>query len=209
MPAEMTSAAPPSRSERAPNTTTTPTHEDTLRAWIARVVRHDQAAFHELYDACIGRVYGVALRITRNSAQAEEVTEDTFWQVWREAPRYDAARGSVLAWLLTIARSRALDSLRARDPAEPVADTDALRTGADTAAGPPELLHAVREDQAVHAALSRLDSEPRQLIALAFFRGLTHAEIAEHTGLPLGTVKSHIRRGLVTLKSLLEGGADT
>lgn len=180
-----------------------------LQTWIRRVTRQDQAAFGALYEACVGRVYSIALRITRNAAQAEEVTEDTFWQTWREAPRFDPARGTALAWILTIARSRALDSLRARDPAELVEDVDELREAQQGGEGasPPDLLVATQTDHALHRALAQLDAQPRQLIALAFFKGLTHDEIAAQTGMPLGTVKSHIRRGLTTLKSLLGNGA--
>ncbi len=179
-----------------------------LQTWIARVICQDQAAFTALYEACVGRVYGLSLRITRNAALAEEVAEDTFWQVWREAPRFDAARGTAMAWLLTIARSRALDSLRARDPAQLTEDVDALRSlhaAPDT--NPLDLLSATQTDHALHHALAQLDAQPRQLIALAFFKGLTHDEIAAHTGLPLGTVKSHIRRGLTTLKTQLGNAA--
>lgn len=182
--------------------------EAQLQAWIRRVVRQDEAAFGQLYEACVSRVYGLTLRITRNAAQAEEVTEDTFWQVWREAPRFDAARGTAMSWMLTIARSRALDSLRARDPAESV-DNAAELLDAQHAHGtqhdvsPMDLLNATQTDHALHDALAQLEPQPRQLIALAFFKGLTHDEIATHTGLPLGTVKSHIRRGLATLKTLL------
>lgn len=179
-----------------------------LQTWIQRVTRQDEAAFAALYQACVSRVYSVALRITRNAAQAEEVTEDTFWQTWREAPRFDPARGTALAWILTIARSRALDSLRARDQAEPVEDVETLheaQRGHD--ATPLDLLDATQTDHALHHALAQLDAQPRQLIALAFFKGLTHDEIAAHTGMPLGTVKSHIRRGLTTLKALLGTGA--
>ena len=130
-----------------------------LQAWITRVVRHDQAAFEALYDACVGRIYGLALRITRNAALAEEVTEDALWQVWREAPRFDATRGTAMAWILTIARSRALDGLRARDPAELMEDVTTLPEAARTSdAGPLDLLSAVQSDHALHDALARLDA---------------------------------------------------
>ena len=118
-----------------------------LRAWIAKVVGHDQTAFESLYDACVGRIYGLALRITRNTMLAEEVAEDTLWQIWREAPRFDPARGSVMAWILTIARSRALDGLRARDPAELVDDMATLVGGDDAPlSNPLDLLGAVEGD---------------------------------------------------------------
>jgi RNA polymerase sigma-70 factor (ECF subfamily) len=188
------------------------TTEAQLQAWIQRVIRQDEAAFGQLYEACVSRVYGLALRITRNAAQAEEVTEDTFWQVWREAPRFDAVRGTAMAWILTIARSRALDSLRARDPAESVEDAAELLDAQHAQhtqhnASPMDLLNATQSDHALPDALAQLDPQPRQLIALAFFKGLTHDEIATHTGMPLGTVKSHIRRGLATLKTLLGDAA--
>ncbi|MBM3342369.1 MAG: sigma-70 family RNA polymerase sigma factor [Betaproteobacteria bacterium] len=183
--------------------------EAQLQAWVSRVIRHDEAAFAQLYEACVSRVYGLTLRITRNAALAEEVTEDTFWQVWREAPRFDAARGTAMAWMLTIARSRALDGLRARDPAELVEDAGELADahGTHHDASALELLNATQSGHALHEALAQLDAQPRQLIALAFFKGLTHDEIAAHTGMPLGTVKSHIRRGLNMLKTLLADAA--
>lgn len=190
-----------------------------LREWIAAVVRRDQAALAALYEAMVGRVYGLALRITREVQTAEEVAEDTFWQIWRQAPRFEAARGTALAWIMTIARSRALDALRRADPAECREDAAELADsadGADAPAGgspargdPQDLLCAVQQGHRLHAALARLEPLPRQLVALAFFRGLSHEEIAGQTGLPLGTVKSHIRRALIRLRDLLDPGPDT
>jgi RNA polymerase sigma-70 factor (ECF subfamily) len=202
--------AAPSRGLRDAQPLAKAATEMQLQTWIQRVIRQDEAAFGLLYEACVSRIYGLALRITRNAAQAEEVTEDTLWQVWREAPRFDATRGTAMSWLLTIARSRALDSLRARDPAESVEDAAEL-VDAHSAnhEGPMDLIHATQTDHALHDALAKLDAQPRQLIALAFFKGLTHDEIAKHTGLPLGTVKSHIRRGINTLKTLLGASADS
>jgi RNA polymerase sigma-70 factor (ECF subfamily) len=181
-----------------------------LARLIGRVMRQDEAALAELYEQLSGRVYAVALRITRQVSSAEEVMQDTFWQVWRQAPRFDPQRGSATAWVLMMARSRALDCVRtrARDPAQAsqrgVEEEDPF---ADEAADDPlDLLQAVRRDSALHAQLARLDPLRRQLIALAFFRGMTHDEIADHMGLPLGTVKSHFRRTLAALQSAL--GAD-
>ena len=172
-----------------------------LLAVVARVVRQDEQALAELYDALAGRVYGLALRIVRQVQTAEKVTEDTFWQIWRQAPRFDAARGSVAAWILTITRSRAFDALRRRDPVEPLDEEHLadLQGGSD----PQDLLAAVQRQHRLHAALRTLDPLPRQLLALAFFRGLSHEEIAQHMRLPLGTVKSHIRRTLLRLRDFL------
>ncbi|HMW56357.1 MAG TPA: sigma-70 family RNA polymerase sigma factor [Accumulibacter sp.] len=182
-----------------------PADEARLQACIARIVHQDEQALAELYEALAGRVYGLALRITRQVQTAEEVTEDAFWQVWRQAPRFDSARGSVLAWVLTIARSRALDALRRRDPAETLDEEQhADQRGAEN--DPQDLLLAVQRQHRLHAALQDLDPLPRQLLALAFFRDLSHEEIACQMCLPLGTVKSHIRRALLRLRRLL--GAD-
>ncbi|WP_310388089.1 sigma-70 family RNA polymerase sigma factor [Roseateles sp.] len=182
-----------------------------LQAWLARIVHQDEAALDALYRACVGRVYGLALRIVRNPGLAEEVTEDCFWQVWRQAPRFDALRGSALAWLLTIARSRALDALRARrrvlaNTVSADALGEAMDALAETEGGtddPHDLLEAVQTHQQLHQALAQLDAVPRQLVALAFFKGLTHEEIASQIGLPLGTVKSHLRRAMLALRKCL------
>lgn len=177
--------------------------ETQLREWIARVVGQDEEAFASLYDALVGRVYGLAMKITRCAETAEEVVEDVFWQVWRQAPRFDPDRGSALAWVMTIARSRALDALRARPPAESLDDMDALLASLTDGDDPAESAQARQEEVRLHAALASLDSVARQLVALAFFRGLSHEEIANQTNLPLGTVKSQIRRALLKLRELL------
>lgn len=182
-----------------------PASEAQLRAWIARVVARDENALSSLYDAMAGRIYGLALRITRNVQTAEEVVEDTFWQIWRQAPRFDPARGNATAWMLTMTRSRAIDALRRTD--QLASDAESGDSAADPADGPEELLASSQAGQQLDAALARLEPLPRQLVALAFFRGLSHEEIATHTGLPLGTVKSHIRRALVRLRDTLLPGA--
>lgn len=181
--------------------------DEALARLVARVMRQDEAALAQLYEQLSGRVYAVALRITRQVACAEEVLQDTFWQVWRQAPRFDPRRGSAVAWVMLMARSRALDAIRSRsrDPtqsSQQLLDDDEATTD-DGAADPMDLLLAVRRDGALHAQLAKLDPLRRQLIALAFFRGMTHDEIAEHTGLPLGTVKSHFRRTLMALQAAL------
>lgn len=177
--------------------------ESRLRDWIGRVVERDEAALAALYDALLGRVYGLALRVTGRAELAEEVAEDTFWQVWRQAPRFDPERGTALAWVLTIARSRALDARRALDPAECTDDPESL-AGIDASGGDlSDWAAAVQQGTRLHAALAGLEAMPRQLVALAFFRGLSHEEIARQTDLPLGTVKSQIRRALLRLRQLL------
>jgi len=178
-------------------------NESLFRAWIARVIGQDEEAFASLYDALVGRVFGLALKITGCVQMAEEVAEDTFWQVWRQAPRFDPDRGTALAWVMTIARSRALDALRAKTPTESLDDMEALLASLTDGDDPAESAQARQEAVRLHGALASLDAVPRQLVALAFFRGLSHEEIAEQTNLPLGTVKSQIRRALLKLRELL------
>ena len=175
-----------------------------LNDWLGAVVNHDERALTALYDATSSRVYGLILRIVRRPALAEEVVEETFFQVWRQAVRFDPARGRALTWLLGMARSRAIDAVRseARFQHDSLDANPALEFEAPTA-GSDELLAAARHHADLHRALLLLNAQPRQLVALAFFRGLSHEEIASQTALPLGTVKSQIRRALATLQQLL------
>lgn len=190
--------------------------EAQLQHWLARIVRQDEAALNDLYRACIGRVYGLALRMVRNPALAEEVVEDSFWQVWRQAPRFDPARAPAMVWILMIVRSRALDALRANQrmtshtvSVEQIDDAQQAPDGHPEAASPPDLLQALQASEALHRALAKLDAVPRQLVALAFFRDLSHEEIASQTGLPLGTVKTHIRRSIMALRKTMSPSSPT
>lgn len=201
----------PEPAPSAARSTLTPTLDDgALAALIARIVHQDERALQTLYDATSARVHGLALRITQRRALSEEVVEDTFWQVWRQAARFEPARGRPLTWLLAMARSRAIDALRRdqRFQHDELPEDDTLGGadgGHETAAVPPQdLLDATRGASQLQAALSALDARARQLVSLAFFRGLTHEEIAAQEGLPLGTVKSIIRRALIELRRNLE-----
>lgn len=178
---------------------------------LAAVAVGDQAAFGRLYDATLGRVYAIVRRICRNPALAEEVTGDVYVQAWREAARFDADRGGVLAWLTVMARSRALDALRRADPSVLTDDPQAVAEAQGLTASSPdslELLDALRRDGHVRVALAALPARERQMIALAFLRGLTHTEIALEMRLPLGSVKTTIRRALGALRELLAPYAD-
>lgn len=176
-----------------------------MYSWVTAIGMHDEQALANLYEATLARVYGIALRITRNVQAAEEVSEDVYWQVWREASRFDAERGNVIAWLLTIARSRALDYLRKQDAAELCEEPELLLVDEPSREGDPEdLLAATQKNHKLNQALLQLEPVQRQLVAMAFFRGLTHDEIAVFTGMALGTVKSHIRRALIQLHEELE-----
>jgi RNA polymerase sigma-70 factor (ECF subfamily) len=182
--------------------------EAQLAEWIARIAEHDERALGCLYDATLPRVYGLVLRIVRRPDLADEVVEDAYFQVWRQALRFDPARGGAQTWLLSMARSRAIDRLRSesRFAATSLDAEDAPQFDGNA---PPvdELLAAARGHAELHRALMQLQAQPRQLVALAFFRGLSHEEIASQTALPLGTVKSQIRRALIALLQVLRDGA--
>lgn len=173
-----------------------------LDALVAALCARDEAALGPLYDATFAKVHALARAILRCAEDAEEVVCDTYAQAWHEAERYDSSRGNVLAWLLTICRSRALDRLRQRRV--PVVELDAAADLADASPAPDDLLALVQEGTRVHAALATLSAERRELIALAFLQGLSHQQIAVRTGLPLGTVKSHVRRALAQLREEME-----
>ena len=173
------------------------------RDWLAAIANGDETALVALYDDSASKVYGLALRITGKPEAAKEVTSDVYMQIWNCAQRYDVIRSKALTWILMLCRSRALDSLRRRDHAESHPDPDLLRADEEDANNPVDLLQTIENSGALHAALAVLLPLQRQFIALAFFKGLTHQEIAEHSGLPLGTVKSHLRRALEQLKRVL------
>ena len=182
----------------------TPLDDALLETWISGIVDHDERALLALYEATLSRVYGLVLRLVRRPQLAEEVAEDVFFQVWRQAPRFDPARGRPLTWLLGMARSRAIDAIRreARFQHEEL-DEEAAPMSAPPAESGDELLAVAQGHAELHRALLLLKPQPRQLVALAFFSGLSHEEIASQTQLPLGTVKSQIRRALITLREAL------
>lgn len=196
----------PSPTRKLPALEALPTAEDdsALRECLDGICQQDQLALGRFYDLTVSRVYGVALRIVRRADLAEEVVSDVYVQVWRDAYRYDDERGKVLGWLLVIARSRALDLLRRQDEAFSHPEPYDLVAEPESTQRPPEdLLATAQAGSALHAALEKLNPLQRQLLSLAFFRGLTHSEIVEHMGLPLGTVKTHIRRALDVLRKSL------
>ncbi len=175
-----------------------------LNQWIDAIALQDENALAALYDATMSRVFGIVLRIVRRRTLAEEVVEDTFFQVWRQAARFDPTRGRAITWLLGMARSRAIDGLRreARFQHESL-DDDTAPDLPDHSPASDELLDTARHHADLHRALTLLNTQPRQLVAMAFLQGLSHEEIATQTLLPLGTVKSQIRRALLTLRELL------
>lgn len=178
-------------------------------AWVElmqEIKKGNADALSKLYDEASGLVFSVALRILENRADAEEVTLDVFTQAWKTASTWDTARGSVTAWLVLLARSRSLDRVRwrkSRSGAE-VADT-ALNTYAASGRSAEELIEVRQQQERVQTALAQLNAAQRKSLDLAFFGGLTHQEIAEKLGEPLGTVKSRIRSAMIKMKDVLEG----
>jgi RNA polymerase sigma-70 factor (ECF subfamily) len=180
----------------------TVTDHSTDAALVLRVQADDGDAFRTLYERHAPSAFGVALAITRNQRLAEEAVQDAFLTVWRARASYQEARGSVAAWVLTITRSRSLDALRrtSRRPWEPLDGHDM----ADPRDESLDVQAARGEDhRAIRAAFTALPSEQATAVALAYYGDLTHAEIASHLGLPLGTVKGRIRLGLRRLSSEL------
>lgn len=161
----------------------------------------DQAALGRLYERWSARLYGIALRITRQSSLAADATHDAFVQVWQQAGRFDPMRGSPGSWLISLARYRALDLVRRHGREPTVVDPP---DQADDSPDPLAVLASTSEGDALHRCLGRLDGERRQIIQLAFVEGLSHSELAERLRTPLGTVKSWIRRSLLILRECLE-----
>jgi RNA polymerase sigma-70 factor (ECF subfamily) len=163
----------------------------------------DGDALRELYDAHARAVYSLAIRILRSQSDAEDIVQEVFVQAWRSAARYDATRGTVAGWLLMLAKSRAIDRLRSRRARPELSDEAGAPEPADTGAAPD--IQVVRGEQAsrVKAALEQLPLLQRTALELAYYEGLTHAEIADHLEQPLGTVKTRIRQGLLKLRDAL------
>ncbi len=162
-----------------------------------------QHALETLYDATVGKVFAFALRLMRSPEDAEEVVCDTYAQAWAKAASFDPSRANALAWLLMICRSRALDRLRQLRADAGRTDLEAIADLADEGPQPEELLSMLQEGTRVHTALAALSPERQQLVGLAFLKGLSHQEIADRTGMPLGTVKSHVRRALAEMRATL------
>ncbi len=176
----------------------------------------DRAAFARLYERSSGHLLAVVLRIQRDRAQAEDLLQEIYVSVWKAAASFDAARSQPLTWMTHIARNRAIDSLR-RAQAQPRMESttrnedddrpDANESLADEGPGPLDLLGLASQKRQLSACMERLTPPQRQSVALAFFDGLSHAEVAAQLREPLGTVKSWVRRALNTLKGCLDRAA--
>lgn len=170
---------------------------------LRRSARGDEAAFAALYDATATRVFGLVLRVVRDHAMSEEVTQEVYLDIWRHSARFDPQRGSAMSWLMTIAHRTAVDRVRAseasrrRDDAHAAASKD---VEFDTTA---ESAQASLEAQRVRRALTTLTDAQRSAVELAYLGGYTHTEVARLLDLPLGTAKTRIRDGLIRLRDTL------
>jgi RNA polymerase sigma-70 factor (ECF subfamily) len=186
-----------------------------LSRLLARAGLGDRAAFATLYQQTSAHLLGVVLRIQRDRAQAEDILQEVYVNVWRAAQSFDAAQSQPLTWLTSVARNRAIDSLRRTQtqpqiqgtPSTSDEESDVYDTVADDAPGPLDLLSRASDARALSACMEVLTAQQRQSVALAFFDGLSHAEVAARMHQPLGTVKSWVRRALLSLKSCLDSAA--
>ncbi len=181
-------------------------NEPTDGQLLAGVARRDEASLAALYDRYHILAFSLALRVVNDRGRAEDVVQDAFLSVWRKAGSYVEGRGSVKTWLTSIVRNRAIDLVRARRESD--ADDEAVLLALrDTSPGVVEQVTASLDRQTVRDAIVQLPLEQRQAITMAYFEGRSHSEIAEVTGLPLGTVKSRIRLAMHRLQATLVGSA--
>jgi len=183
-----------------------PVSEQDWAALVRSIAAGDQLALHALYDRAHRIVFTLMLRLTANRETAEELTVDVFHDVWRRASSYDAAQGTVLAWIMNQARSRAIDRLRF-DSRKKRSSGGADEPPAAVAADPQDVLELREQGRWLRAALAALTPEERQAIETTFFAGLTHAEAAARLDQPLGTIKTRIRSALHKLRQRLAAEA--
>lgn len=169
---------------------------------LRRVAAGDETALTEMYDRASKLVYGLALRVLRDTGEAEEVMQEVFLQVWHRAAAHDPARGSATAWLVMLTRSRAIDRLRAGRRVREQASMEEMPgfDPASEAADPEEQAGVAQIGRKVREALAQLPAEQRRALELAYYEGLSHGEIAERLAAPLGTVKTRIRAGMMRLR---------
>jgi RNA polymerase sigma-70 factor (ECF subfamily) len=173
-----------------------------LAGLLSRTALGDRAAFAELYRAASSKLFGVSLRIVRERPLAEEVLQDSFVSIWNHAADYAVAKSAPLTWMTAIVRNRSLDIVR-RTREEPDIDEQLTNAFADERAAPARDAQDRAEAHSIRDCLSELEGDQRQTIALAFYHGLSHSELAGHLRKPIGTVKTHIRRGLLRIRDCL------
>jgi RNA polymerase sigma-70 factor (ECF subfamily) len=182
------------------------TMEDKDREAVKQLARGDHAAIAEIYDRHARLLYSLAYRIVRGQADAEDVLQDVFSQLWRQAGRYDTSRGTVIGWLVMLTRSRAIDRLRrGRLQPQAVDDESAAQAVPDVGVAADVRLVTAEQASQVRAALAALPDLQRVPLELAYYEGLTQSEIADRLAVPLGTVKTRMRQALLRLREALAG----
>lgn len=194
-----------SESRVAPRGRTTSPADDADREVLALITAGQLDALQELYDRYRTMAYSIALRITADASLAEDVVQDAFLGVWRNASRYVEGRGSVKTWLLSIVHHRAVDAVRRRRPTTELPEREDVPPPALTLPDIWQEVSAGLDREAILAALATLSEVQREAIELAYWGGLTQQEIADRTGTPLGTVKSRVRLGLLAMRRALTG----
>ena len=174
-----------------------------LAELLSRAALGERAAFAQLYLATRAKLFAVSLRIVRDRALAEEALQDSFVSIWHHASDYARAKGAPATWMAAIVRNRSLDLVRRARETPDIDDALASQLVDETAA-PPREAEARADAHILERCLGELDPEQRQSIALAFYHGLTHSELAAHLRRPLGTVKTHVRRGLLKLRDCIQ-----
>ena len=177
-----------------------------LSQLLSRCALADQRAFAALYQATSAKLFAVAVRITRRRDWAEEVLQESYVKIWHHAGSYDGDKSAPLTWMTAIVRNRALDWLRRPTEVQSSDEVEAyLASVADEAPGPEQLAVLSAQSTELHTCMEQLSDDQKRSIALAFFHGLSHGELSETLGKPLGTVKTWVRRGLDRLKQCLDG----
>jgi len=163
----------------------------------------DRTALHSLYKETAPQLFGLALRILRNRELAEETVQDSFVLLWNNAHTFDPGRGSAMAWLACIVRNRCIDLIRRRGRETPL-DPASIERWEDPGSSPADLAALSSDARRLHHCLDELEEAPRKVLKLVYYEGMTYEEVAVHLGVPLGTVKSWVRRSLIRLRGCLE-----
>ncbi|KPF83795.1 RNA polymerase subunit sigma [Brevundimonas sp. AAP58] len=177
---------------------------DELAVALVQAGQGDRSAFRTVYEATSAKLFGVCLRILPDRQSAEDVLQDTYVTVWRKAASFDASRASPITWLVTIARNRAIDRLRSAAPMKNAAPVEDAHDLADAGPLASDVVEQADEAARLNTCLETLEDRARAVIRTAFFEGATYDELAQRENVPLGTMKSWIRRGLMRLRSCLE-----
>jgi RNA polymerase sigma-70 factor (ECF subfamily) len=163
----------------------------------------DKTALHSLYKETAPQLFGLALRILRSRELAEEIVQDSFVLVWRNARTFDPSRGAAMAWLARIVRNRCIDVIRQRGRETPL-DPASIESWEDPGSSPADLVALSSDARRLNDCLEELEEGPRKVLKMVYYEGMTYEEVAAHLGVPLGTVKSWVRRSLIRLRGRME-----